>query len=114
MHNAPLLMRGDRRPRALMHAADAAGRGVADGDDIWVRSPYGKIELPVRLTEDIVVGTVAIPHGWGHNGKGGWRLANGVGGVNVNELTSNDPDDVESLSGMAWLSGVPIEVERSS
>ena len=113
MHNAPLLMRGDRRPRALMHATDAADRGIADGDDIWVRSPYGKIELPVRLTEDIVVGTVAIPHGWGHNGKGGWRLANGVGGVNVNELTSNDPDDVESLSGMAWLSGVPIEVERA-
>ena len=105
MHNAPLLMRGDRRPRALMHATDATLRGIADGDDVWVRSPYGKIELPVRLTEDIVAGTVAIPHGWGHNGKGGWRLANGVGGVNVNELTSNDPDDVESLSGMAWLSG---------
>ncbi|MCW1957159.1 MAG: hypothetical protein KIH64_001150, partial [Mycobacterium sp.] len=63
-------------------------------------------------TEDIVVGTVAIPHGWGHRG-GGWRLANEVGGVNVNELTSNDPEDVESLSGMAWLTGVPIEVERT-
>jgi anaerobic selenocysteine-containing dehydrogenase len=43
----------------------------------------------------------------------GWRVANGVGGVNVNELTSSDPDDVEALSGMAWLTGFPIEVERS-
>jgi anaerobic selenocysteine-containing dehydrogenase len=112
MHNAPLLMRGDRTPRALMHVDDAARRGIADGDEVAVRSPYGKISLPARLTEDIVAGTVAIPHGWGHRG-GGWRVANAVGGVNVNELTSNDPDDVEALSGMAWLTGVPIEVERS-
>lgn len=113
MHNAPLLMRGERGPRALMHAADAAQRGIGAGDDVAVRSPYGKIALPVELTEDIVVGTVAIPHGWGHHGKGGWRVANRVGGVNVNELTSNDPEDVEALSGMAWLTGVPIEVERT-
>ena len=113
MHNAPLLMRGDRGPRALMHIEDARQRGIADGDEIAVRSPYGKIELPATLTEDIVAGTVAIPHGWGHNGKGGWRVANQVGGVNVNDLTSNEAEDVESLSGMAWLSGVPIEVERS-
>jgi anaerobic selenocysteine-containing dehydrogenase len=113
MHNAPLLMRGDRTPRALMHTDDARARGIAEGDEIAVRSPHGKIALPATLTEDIVVGTVAIPHGWGHNGTGGWRLANAVGGVNVNDLTSNDPDDVESLSGMAWLTGVPIEVERS-
>jgi len=112
MHNAPLLMRGDRQPRALMHVCDAAQRGIEEGDDVAVRSPFGKIALPVRLTEDIVAGTVAIPHGWGHRG-GGWRVANQVGGANVNELTSNDPDDVESLSGMAWLTGVPIEVERT-
>lgn len=113
MHNSPLLMRGDRGPRALLHAEDARRRGIADGDDIAVRSPYGKIELPATLTEDLVVGTVAIPHGWGHSGKGGWRIANKVGGVNVNDLTSNDPEDVEGLSGMAWLSGVPVEVERT-
>jgi anaerobic selenocysteine-containing dehydrogenase len=113
MHNSPLLMRGERGPRALMHAEDARQRGIAEGDGVAVRSPYGKIELPATLTEDIVAGTVAIPHGWGHDGKGGWRVANRAGGVNVNELTSNDPGDVETLSGMAWLSGVPIEVERS-
>jgi anaerobic selenocysteine-containing dehydrogenase len=112
MHNAPMLMKGDRGPRALMHTSDAAQRGICDGDEVAVRSPFGKIALPARLTEDIVAGTVAIPHGWGHRG-GGWRVANATGGVNVNDLTSNDPQDVESLSGLAWLTGVPIEVERS-
>ena len=112
MHNAPLLMRGERGPRALMHTDDAAARGIAEGDEVAVRSPFGKIALPATLTADIVAGTVAIPHGWGHRG-GGWKLANAAGGANVNELTSSDPDDVESLSGMAWLTGVPIEVERT-
>lgn len=48
-----------------------------------------------------------------HSG-GSWQLANWVGGANVNDLTSNDPEDIEALSGMAWLTGVPIEVERSA
>lgn len=112
MHNSPLLMRGDRGPKALMHVDDAGQRGIVDGDEVSVRSPYGKIALPATLTEDIVLGTVAIPHGWGHRG-GGWQVANKAGGVNVNELTSDDVEDVEALSGMAWLNGVPIEVERT-
>lgn len=112
LHNAPLLMRGERGPRALMHVGDAAQRGISEGDEVAVRSPFGKIALPATLTADIVAGTVAIPHGWGHRG-GGWRVANSAGGVNVNDLTSNDPADVDALSGMAWLTGVPIEVERT-
>jgi len=112
MHNSPLLMRGNRIQRALMHREDAAARSIADGEVIRVRSPYGQIAVSVSLTADMVPGTVAIPHGWGHDGAGGWRLANRAGGANVNELMSSDPADVEALAGMSWLSGVPVEVER--
>jgi anaerobic selenocysteine-containing dehydrogenase len=112
MHNAPLLMRGNRIHRALMHANDASQRRIAEGDEVTVRSPYGQIALPVSLTADIVPGTIAVPHGWGHKGTGGWRLANRAGGANVNQLMSSDPRDVEALAGMSWLTGVPVEVER--
>lgn len=112
MHNAPLLMRGERMHRALMHLDDAAQRQIGDGDTVAVRSPYGRIALPISLTADIVPGTIAVPHGWGHKGTGGWRLANRAGGVNVNQLMSSDPKDVEALAGMSWLTGVPVEVER--
>jgi len=54
---------------------------------------------------------IAVPHGWGHRGTGGWRLANRAGGANVNQLTSSHPDDIEPLSGMAWLTGVPVRVD---
>ena len=113
MHNAPLLMRGNRFHRALMHRDDAMARRIADGDTVAVSSPYGRISLPVCLTADIVPGTIAVPHGWGHKGTGGWQLANRARGANVNQLTPSDPDDLESLAGMSWLTGVPVEVQRA-
>jgi formate dehydrogenase len=54
-------------------------------------------------------GTVAVPHGWGH--RGGWRLANDAGGVNVNALASGAPEDLERLAGMAFLNGIPVRLE---
>jgi anaerobic selenocysteine-containing dehydrogenase len=114
MHNSPLLMRGERTNRALMHDDDAAQRLISDGDTVEVSSPHGRISLPVTLTRDIVPGTIAIPHGWGHKGTGGWQLANRAGGVNVNQLMSTDPRDVEALAGMSWLTGVPVQVEPAN
>jgi anaerobic selenocysteine-containing dehydrogenase len=112
MHNAPLLMRGDRGHHGLMNADDAAELDIADGSEVQVSSPYGAITVPVTLTKDIMPGVIAVPHGWGHKGTGGWKLANQAGGANVNRLTSSEPADVESLSGMAWLTGVPVRVDR--
>ncbi len=111
MHNAPLLMRGGRTQRAVLHVDDAAELGVSDGDVVTVASPWGSVEVPVELTKDIVTGVVAIPHGWGHKGTGGWQVANRAGGANVNQLMSTDPADIEAMSGMAWLTGIPIRVE---
>jgi anaerobic selenocysteine-containing dehydrogenase len=114
MHNAPLLLRGGRRQRARMHPADAAALGLADGDAVRLATRHGAIELPVALTEDLKQGVVAVPHGWGHKGTGGWRKANAAargGGVNVNLLMSSAPEDLERLAGMAVLNGVPVRAE---
>jgi anaerobic selenocysteine-containing dehydrogenase len=114
MHNAPLLLRGGRRQRARMHPDDAAGLRLADGDPVRLVTRHGAIELPVALTEDLKQGVVAVPHGWGHKGTGGWRRANAAargGGVNVNLLTSSAPEDLERLAGMAVLNGVPVRAE---
>ncbi len=113
MHNAPLLMRGDRAQHARMHVDDAAAANIVDGDVVRIASPHGEIELPVTVTKDIVPGVVAVPHGWGHKGTGAWRVANHAGGVNVNRLMSSAPDDLERLAGMARLTGVPVRVSRS-
>jgi anaerobic selenocysteine-containing dehydrogenase len=112
MHNSPLLMRGERGHRALIHVDDAAELSIVDGDVVRVSSPYGEITVEVSTTKDLMAGVIAVPHGWGHKGTGTWQVANRAGGSNVNRLTSSAPEDVESLSGMAWLTGVPVRVER--
>ncbi len=110
MHNAPTLMKGKRRTHGMrIHPKDAADAGIAEGQSCRVRSSYGEIEVPAMLTDEVRQGTVAIPHGWGHDA--GWTTANRAGGANVNLLASTDPEDLERLAGMAVLNGVPVRVE---
>ena len=114
MHNSPLLLRGGRTHAARVHPSDAAAAGLADGDTVCISSKSGSIELAVKVTDEMTPGTVAVPHGWGH--RGGWQLANGAGGANVNALASGAPEDLERLAGMAFLNGIPVRldpVERS-
>ena len=109
MHNAPLLMRGGRKHAARVNPSDAAEHGLVDGELVRIASKSGSIELPVKVTDEMSPGTIAVPHGWGH--RGGWRLANNGGGANVNLLASGEPDDLEPLAGMAFLNGIPVRVE---
>jgi formate dehydrogenase len=109
MHNSPLLLRGGRTHAARVHPDDAAAVGLADGDAVCITSKSGSIEVPVKVTDEMSRGTVAVPHGWGH--RGGWRLANGAGGANVNVLASGAPEDLERLAGMAFLNGIPVRLD---
>jgi formate dehydrogenase len=109
MHNAPLLMRGGRTHALRMNPDDAREAGIADGDPARISSEAGAVEAPVKVTDEMTRGTVALPHGWGH--KGGWKLANEAGGVNVNLLASSGADTLERLAGMAHLNGIPVRVE---
>jgi formate dehydrogenase len=108
MHNAPLLMRGGRVHALRVHPDDASAHGLEDGGVAAVSSKSGTVEVPVRVTDEMTPGTVALPHGWGH--RGGWQLANENAGVNVNLLSSSDPADLERLAGMAHLNGIPVRV----
>ena len=109
MHNSPLLMRGGRLHALRIHPRDAEEHGLADGAETSLASKSGSVVVPVKVTDEMTPGTVALPHGWGH--RGGWSVANDAGGVNVNLLASSDPDDLEPLAGMAFLNGIPVRVE---
>jgi formate dehydrogenase len=108
MHNSRKLMAGDRTHRARINPADAAAAGVADGGRVRISSAHGSIETEARITDEVIAGTIAVPHGWGHDG--GWETANAVGGANVNLLMSSRPADLERLAGMAHLNGVPVRI----
>ena len=113
MHNSPNLMKGaNRTHRARINPTDAADAGVLDGGPVRIRSPFGQIETIALVTEEVGPGTIAVPHGWGHEG-GSWERANKAGGANSNQLASSSVDDVERLGGMAHLNGIPVAIERA-
>ena len=112
MHNVEKLMRAREGQRLRMHPADAAARGLSDGDLCALRSGSGAVTgVPVMVTDEMTPGVVALPHGWGH--RGGWKRANAAGGVNVNTLTSAHPASLERLAGMSHLNGVAVEVSAA-
>ena len=108
MHNAPLLMRGGRVQALRVHPDDAAAHELEDGGEAVLESKSGSLTVPVKVTDEMTPGAVALPHGWGH--KGGWQLANRHAGSNFNLLASAEPEDLERLAGMAFLNGIPVKV----
>jgi formate dehydrogenase len=66
------------------------------------------------LLDDLMPGTVALPHGWGHQHAGGLSVACKTTGVNVNLLTADGPDNLEKISGMTHLTGVPVVVKPAT
>ena len=110
-HNLPGLVTGHDRCVLHMNHADAEARSISTGDLVRISSRVGAIEVPVRLTDSVAQGVVALPHGYGHGGDGiRLRVAAEHAGASINDLT--DPAAIDPLSGNAVLSGVPVVVER--
>ncbi len=112
MHNTPKHRDPERRQTAMVHPKDAADAGLADGDLVRVCTTQGSIELPARVTDEVVQGCIAVPHGWGHR-DAGWQVANAAGGANVNEVLPADVADLERASGMAHLNAVPVRIQAA-
>jgi formate dehydrogenase len=110
MHNLPSLMNDRHRHTARIHPKDAAVAGLASGDRVRIVSAHGEIETEALLTDEIVEGTIAVPHGWGHR-EAGWQRANRAGGPNLNVLASSEIEDIERIAGMALLDGIPVRIE---
>ena len=112
LHNVETTMTKGRGQTAKVHPEDAHRHGLKEGDIARIESPWGELEVQVKLTDDMKPGNVALPHGWGHDG--GWQRANQGGGVNANILTSDRAQDHEQLSATSLLNGVPIRLSASA
>ncbi len=110
MHNLRVLVKGKPRCTLHVHPSDAKRLGLDNGSFAHVASEAGSVEIAVELTEDIRVGVVSIPHGWGHDTPGAQlSIASEHAGVNTNVLTR--PDLLDPLSGTSALNGIPVEVQ---
>jgi anaerobic selenocysteine-containing dehydrogenase len=110
LHNVPRLMEGERCTRLRIHPDDAARLGLRDDETARVRSRVGALEVPVRVTDEVMPGVVSLPHGWGHGYPTNRRVAAAAPGASYNTLV--DHTAIEPLAGMSFLNGFPVAVER--
>ena len=112
-HNVREFVQGNRHTNYLfIHPSDAQSRNLSEGDTAKVSVGSKAIEVPVRLDEDLLPGTISVPHGWGHQRARGLSVARNTGGANVNIIMPDGPASIEQGSGMSHMNGVIAEVDR--
>ena len=112
-HNFEDFVDGERFTNYLyMHSKDAARLGLENKALVDVSSEVATLRLPLKILDDLMPGTVALPHGWGHQSSK-LSVANKTKGVNVNILAGDGPDKLEPLSGMARLTGIPVDIQAA-
>jgi anaerobic selenocysteine-containing dehydrogenase len=111
LHNSHRLVKGKERCTLLIHPEHAALIGLADGDMAKVSSSVNSLKVVTQVSDEVMVGVVSIPHGYGHNRKGTrMAIAEAHAGVSVNDLT--DETLLDELSGNAAVNGVPVKIEK--
>ncbi len=88
-------------PFVELDAADAAARGLADGDAARVFNDRASLELPVKITDRVRPGLASIPWGW-------WRNHHPDGKV-ANSLTN---DTLTEWGGGVAYSDTLVQIER--
>jgi hypothetical protein len=115
MHNIEEFVADDLdRNYLYVHPSDAERMGLADGDLADVASRTATLRVPIKLLPDLMPGTVALPHGWGHQHATGLSVASKTKGVNVNLLAADGATELERISGMAHLTGIEVQVRRAA
>ena len=111
--NSDRLIKGKNPCTLEIHPEDAKALGIEKGQLILVSSNVGSVEIEAAITDDIQLGVVSMPQGWGHNQKDtNMSVAATQPGVSINDLT--DAQRVDTLTGNAALNGTPVAIRAIS
>ena len=95
-----------------MHPTDAEARQLSDGDQVRIHNQYGTIAAPLKLSDDLRPGVVAMTHGWGQAKSKGMQTAAEFPGSNCNVLLPSGPGSFEPLPNQSHMTGIAVEVGR--
>jgi anaerobic selenocysteine-containing dehydrogenase len=95
--NIPQLRKLMPDPLADINPADAAARGIENGDPVTISTPRGSIKMKARVTDAIQPGVVSLPHMW-------------PGEANVNALV--DDRTLDPISGFIPCKSQLCEVRK--
>jgi anaerobic selenocysteine-containing dehydrogenase len=83
-----------------LHPADAAARGISDGDEVRVFNDLGEVRCRARLSDHVRDGVCGLP-------KGAWRKSSRNGQTS----TALCPQHVNEVGGGACFNDARVEVE---
>ncbi len=105
-HVAPLMSK--RCTRLRVHPDDAATRGLVEDASARLSSANGSLDVVVAITDEVMPGVVSLPHGWSRRSTS-HPTHDANPAPNANDLM--DRHAIEPLAGMAFLNGVPVELQ---
>lgn len=109
LHNSYRMVKGRDRCTMLIHPEDAAKRDIKDGDKVAVTSKVGTEYINAEVSDEMMRGSISIPHGWGHNRSGiKMNIAADHAGTSMNDLV--DDMVVDKLSGVSVINAIPVDV----
>lgn len=88
-------------PVLSLNPADAAARGIGDGDRVRVYNDLGEVHVPAKVTDMIRPGVVSLP-------KGMWFDSS----LNRSTVTALVPDDLTDIGDGACFNDARVEVAR--
>jgi anaerobic selenocysteine-containing dehydrogenase len=88
-------------PKLSMSAADAAARGIRDGDIVRAFNDLGEVHVPAKVADTIRSGVVSLP-------KGMWCDSS----LNRSTVTALVPDDLTDIGDGACFNDARVEVAR--
>jgi anaerobic selenocysteine-containing dehydrogenase len=88
--------------KLVMHPADAAPRGLRDGDEVRIFNELGDVLCGLQIGTWVRPGVVALP-------KGLWRKST----ANSNTATTLAPDTLTDIAGGACFNDARVEVVRA-
>ena len=111
LHNSYRMVKGKERCTLLIHPKDAAENDIENDELVEVQSNVGKERIKAEISDEVMVGTVSIPHGWGHNRTGTkMEIAEAHAGISMNDLV--DDFVVDPLSGVSVINGIPVTIAK--
>ncbi|HXH14022.1 MAG TPA: molybdopterin-dependent oxidoreductase [Alphaproteobacteria bacterium] len=90
-----------------INPATAKALGIADGDQVWIESPLGRIRTQAKLYPGAMPHVVNIPFEQGHTTYGRWAKGRGV---NPNVILVNETDH---LGGLAAFFSTRVKVYKA-
>jgi len=113
MHHSHRLIKGRNPVELIIHPEDAEARNIHVDSVVRITTKRSAIEVPVKISDDIMPGVVCLPHLWGHNRPGTQqRVANASPGASYNDLMG--VSTIDELTGNAIFNGVTVQVSAVS